>query len=199
MSIHRHCALRQAGLTMVELVMFIVIISVGIAGILIAMDVATRRSADPLARKQALAIAEALLEEVQMMPFTLCEPDEFVADASPCPRNEAIGPEGPLAGMNQPALEVRGSLNAPFDNVNDYNGLVVAGGDSDLGNSPIVTVPAGYTATVVVTGQPGLGVAGQTLPQAAVLQITVTVSYGNESIVLEGYRTRYAPDAAVIQ
>jgi len=67
---------RERGLSLVELVVFIVIVSAAVAGVLGVMDVTTRSSADPLIHKQALAIAEAVLEEVQLQPFTYCDPDD---------------------------------------------------------------------------------------------------------------------------
>jgi len=67
---------RQGGLSLVELVVFIVIVSVSIVGIFLVLNLATRTSADPVARKQALAIAESLLEEIELMPFTFCDPDD---------------------------------------------------------------------------------------------------------------------------
>ena len=66
----------QAGATLVELVVFIVVVSVAVAAVLLAMNAVTRGSPDPMMRKQALAIAEALLEEVELMPFTFCDPDD---------------------------------------------------------------------------------------------------------------------------
>ena len=62
--------LRQRGISLIELIMFIVIISIALAGILLVMNRVTSNSADTLIRKQSLAIAESLLEEVQLMPFT---------------------------------------------------------------------------------------------------------------------------------
>lgn len=192
MSTHKQSRRRQrgqAGISLIELVMFIAIVGVGIAGILSVMNVTTKASADPLQRKQALAIAEAMLEEVSLMPFTTCDPDGFVSETV-CNQPEGIGPE---AG---PPAESRGSLSAPFDNVNDYNGFVLAPGAADIGNAAAVTVPAGYQATVAVTSDGTFGPGGAILPMNEVLRIAVTVAYsgGAESIVLEGYRTRYAPN-----
>jgi len=56
----------QAGISLIELVMFIVIVSVGVVGILSVMNVTTKSSADPMIRKQALAIAESVLEEIEL-------------------------------------------------------------------------------------------------------------------------------------
>jgi MSHA pilin protein MshD len=64
------------GLSLIELVVFIVIVSAAVAGIVGVISVTTRASVDPLIHKQALAIAEAVLEEVQLQPFTYCDPDD---------------------------------------------------------------------------------------------------------------------------
>ncbi|MDH4451485.1 MAG: prepilin-type cleavage/methylation domain-containing protein [Rhodoferax sp.] len=52
------------GFTLIELLVFVVVVSVGLAGILVVMNTVVKSSADPLARKQALALAESVLEEV---------------------------------------------------------------------------------------------------------------------------------------
>ena len=59
----------QRGFSLVELILAIVIVSVGLAASLIPIIVATKSSADPLVRKQSLAIAESLLEEIELKPF----------------------------------------------------------------------------------------------------------------------------------
>ena len=58
----RECA--QAGFTLVELIVFIVIVSVAVVGVLTVMNVTVKASADPLLRKQTIAMSEAVLEEV---------------------------------------------------------------------------------------------------------------------------------------
>ncbi len=60
----------ERGISLIELIMFIVIVSVGLAGLMMAMDPATKNSADPVIRKQALTIAESLLEEIEQKVFT---------------------------------------------------------------------------------------------------------------------------------
>jgi len=63
----------QRGVTLIELIVFIVIVGVGLAGVLSALNVSVRGSADPLRPKQALAIAEGLLEEIMTKNYT--DPD----------------------------------------------------------------------------------------------------------------------------
>ena len=72
----RRPLVRQHGLTLIELVVFIVIVGVAVAGILSVMMVTTSHSADPQRRKQALAIAEGLLEEIELARFTYCDPSD---------------------------------------------------------------------------------------------------------------------------
>jgi len=179
---------RQAGISLVELILFIVIVSVALAGILLVMNQVGGHSADPLIRKQALAIAESLLEEVELMPFTFCDPDDANAgtalnDAGCVGVNQdnAGGVLGPV-----PAGEVRAAGLLPFDNVADYAGFAM---------NPAVDITGapypGYAAAVAIA-RVGAGFLGAAAADA--LQITVTVvGPGGETIVLDGYRTRYAP------
>jgi MSHA pilin protein MshD len=188
---------RHRGVTLIELVMFIVLVGIAFGALVLAMNTFTRSSADPLTRKQALAIAESLLDEVELMPFTYCDPDD--ANASTATSSgacaslpEALGPE-----TQGGTPETRYSTSIPFDNVNDYNGFsmtpVATNGVRDISNA-VVSGLGSYSASVqVTTAGTELGIADNT----AALRITVTVTPPNgDAIVLQGYRTRYAPQTA---
>ena len=184
---------RSAGFTLIELIMYIIIVSVGVVGILSVLNITVKSSADPMIRKQMLAIAEGLLEEVEMMPFTYCDPtDANVATAaSPtfCASTvESLGPEsGQTRNIN---------LANPFNNVNDYyvsGGLALSSPITDITNSNLA--PAGYSANIQIIPEALNGIASSSAPTAMnVLRIAVTVSHGGDSLTLEGYRTRYAPN-----
>jgi MSHA pilin protein MshD len=181
---------RQAGISLIELIMFIVIVSVGIAGILSVMNVTSKASADPMVRKQALAIAEALLEEIELQPFTYCDPTDanaatatgaFVGAGGCLTTAESVGP--------QPAGETR-TGSPQFNNVGDYGGYSM---------SPIVDITGAavaglgaYSATVTIAQA---GNAFGLADNGEALQIKVQVQAGNEDITLTGYRFRYAPNA----
>lgn len=175
-----------SGFTLIELIAFIAIIGISVAGVLLSFDTAARGSADPVVRKQALAIAESLLEEIQQMPFTYCDPDDpavttAVSPAS-CATVEAIGPE---------AGESRYSAATPFDNVNDYHGYDTAeapAGIKDLSGAPIGGL-ALYNAVVSVSNA---ALAGVPAGEALLIQVTVTAP-GNVTVTLGAYRTRHAP------
>ena len=53
---------RTSGFTLIEVIMFIVIISVALTGVLAALNLTTKSSADPLIRKQMMTIAETLVD-----------------------------------------------------------------------------------------------------------------------------------------
>jgi MSHA pilin protein MshD len=100
---------RQAGFTLIELIIFIVVVSAGLAGILMVMDVSVKSSADPMVRKQTVAIAESMLEEIMLKAYE--DPDGLpnVVEAS----------------------------RALFDDVDDYAGYSTASGMVDMGGAPI--------------------------------------------------------------
>ena len=62
--------LRQSGISLIELIMFIVIVSIALTGIMLGMNQITMHSADTLLSKQALTAAESLLEEIEAQTFS---------------------------------------------------------------------------------------------------------------------------------
>jgi MSHA pilin protein MshD len=60
----------QLGLTLIELVISMMIIGIAVVGILSVMTQTTRHSADPMIQHQAVAIAEAYLEEILTKSYT---------------------------------------------------------------------------------------------------------------------------------
>jgi MSHA pilin protein MshD len=185
----------EHGISLIELIVFIVIVSTAVAAVLGALSMATRASADPLIQKQALAIAEALLEEVELMPFTYCDPDDPNAatalNAAGCTAGgaevigaETVAPYGP---------ESRFSGTTPFDNVNDYHTYSMVG-ITDITGAAIAGL-ANYTAGVTVANQ-ALGAITAASGEALLITVTVSGPPGsNTTVVLDGYRVRYAPNA----
>ncbi|NVD74496.1 hypothetical protein HUX88_28840 [Duganella sp. BJB1802] len=176
----------QSGLSLVELIMFIVIVGIAVVGVLQVLGFGARSSPDPMRRKQALALAEGMMEEVRLARFTFCDANDPAAEQpdtvnpAKCTIPEVLG------------LEVN-NIGRPFDNVSDYAGTYTT---DAAGNA----FPAGYQAVVAIAPDATLGPAGAQIPSDAtsanmnVLHITVTVTYtGGDPVVLDGYRTRYAP------
>ncbi|MBS1170048.1 MAG: hypothetical protein H6R01_966 [Burkholderiaceae bacterium] len=181
---------RQAGLTLVEVIMFLIILSVGVAGLMGVMNTMLKSSADPMLRKQALAIAESLLEEIELQPFTYCDPDDANAATATVAAVGANGCATTVQGIGPTAGETRYSETDRFDNVGDYGGFKMTG-INDLTNTPIGRL-GGYNAEVKIEAVATGGVAADD-----VLRIDVTVTPpGSDAITLTGYRFRYAPRIA---
>ena len=192
----------QRGVTLIELVIFIVVVSIAVVGLLQIFARTTASSADPQLRKQALAIAEAMLDEIEGARFTFCDPlADPAADmaSNAAPFNSTTNPTGCTTPQNVSATVP--ASGRPYYNVSDYvrsfNVPVVYAADA-AGNS----FPAGYAVSVAINPDAGLGPANAMLPSDAtpinmnVLRITVTVTYAtNQQLVLAGYRTRYAGNA----
>ncbi len=197
---------RQSGITLVELIVFIVIVSIAAAGVLLVMNNISGSSSDPLLHKQSLAIAESLLEEIEAMPMTFCEPTDPNAAT-------ATSPAGCSPGMSQdvtvgpvPASETRYNSADPFDNVSDYGGCQMntgaanacdssgTNGIRDILNNAIAGL-GGYSASVALaTAGAGFIGGGAAAGDALLITVTITAPDGTQ-VRLDGYRTRYAPNS----
>ncbi|MRW83850.1 type II secretion system protein [Pseudoduganella sp. FT26W] len=196
----------QRGLTIVELVIFIVIVGIAAAVLMQVMNLANKSSTDPARRKQALLIAEAYMEEVQQAQFTACDPSDAnaatITDPNQCAVRERFGPEPgnvrPFDNINDyvPQNYVPGNAVRAFA-VTDSSGNLV---DADVSGNPLGagTVGgnlSGITTTLALNPVISLGGVSSTLNNMTVMQITITTTYGpGQSVTLDGYRTRYAPE-----
>lgn len=183
----------QRGITLIEQIMFILIVSVGVIGLIAVMNPAIRASADPMLTKQFVAIAESLLNEILHQPFTWCDPDD--ANASTAQSYAGCASNAQNAMGPTPAGETRnGGVGAVFDNIRDYHNFKM----DDIADPSGTWFVAGYRAEISVAEAGGLfGLAND-----VALAVTVTVCRttspssdcaGRESFALTGYRFRYAP------
>jgi Tfp pilus assembly protein PilV len=139
---------KSRGLSLVELIMFIVIVSAAVAGIISVIDITTRSSADPMTRKQALAIAEAVLEEVQLQPFTYCDPDDPAAATADL-AGGAIS-IGTIASASGPSGGGNSTLDVTGVNLTGRNAVVVFVGYNNDGNETVTSAvidPGGASQT----------------------------------------------------
>lgn len=154
--------INNRGVTLVELIVAMVVISVALTGVLLVINYTTGHSADPVLRHQAIAIAEAYMEEITLKSYN--DPDT----GNPCPAREA-------------------SRNL-YDNVCDYNGLINIGAE-DQNGTPIGGL-ANYSVSVVVSNpEVPFGPAGSPV-NGLRINVTVTDPAG-ESLTLTGFRANY--------
>ena len=150
-------------MTLIELIVAIVIISIALAGVLLAFTTTVRHSADPMVRKQMSAIADEMMEEILLKPFA-------------------------VAANVAPAVCARDTYNDVRDyngysavNICDIAGAVVLSG---YGVSVSVSPPAASPVS--------LSVASGVVPATDQLTVRVNVTHGSDSYLLTGWRTCYA-------
>ena len=171
----------ERGFTLIELIVFIVVVSAGLAGILSVMNTTVQFSAEPMARKQAMVLAESILEEVVQKDYA----DTDLLDPT----------------LNPKATHVKGTLRTPLrddddcimdddcdvehyimDDVDDYHGTtesIFTDWPASL-NDYKVNIEVVKTQWSVITS-----------PKVPVKKITVTVTGGGHTISLSGYRADY--------
>lgn len=106
------------GFTLVEMILAVVIIGIGVAGLMMAFSSTVKNSSDPVVNKQLLAIAEEMIEEVELKPFKSC----VAKSGSGCAR-------------------------AGFTQIADYNGYTTSGQICDIDGAPIAAL-TGYSVDV---------------------------------------------------
>lgn len=168
-AIRRH----QWGVSLVELIVFIVIVSVAVVGLLSVLNLTAAKSSDPVLRKQALALAEATMEEVLAKYYK----NDAVDSVGCTPTTTPISCRLPTSSTATVAVD-----RANYNDVDDYNGWDLSPPYQQDGTA--LTILTGYTVKIDVVAD--------TLNTVAVKKVTVTVTAaGGEAITLVGYRTNH--------
>ena len=135
----------QRGFTLIEVIIFIVVVAAGLAGILSVSNTVVKSSADPVVRKQAVALADSILEEVLQKEYS--------------------DPDGVQGGE---------TTRATMDDVDDYNGktetLFNSGSNGGVGGWPATL--DGYAVKITVSGDTAV-VGSATFPAKRV-EVTVS-------------------------
>ena len=180
--------------------MTIVVLGIGLAGLMVLYSQVTRASVDPMVRKQALAIASSLLEEVELKAFTYCDPDDAnvltATSTAGCTSGAHVDGMGP--DTTPPSVTAETRYTEPrFDHVNDYNTFSMGSGtanpDIKTVSGTVIPELADYSASVSVEATSPVDLAG--VAPGDELKITVLVSHvpSGVTVRLQGYRLRYAP------
>jgi MSHA pilin protein MshD len=153
---------RQQGFSLVEVILFMVVVSVALISLVQAFNLANVGSADPVLRRQSLAIAQGLLDEISFKDF-----------------------ENPAGGYSGTAGDPNEFERSQFDDLMDYHGFEQTG-IRTLDNT-LVTGLENYAVSVEVADD-----TINTDPSTPAKRIRVTVTDpANRELVLETYRANY--------
>jgi MSHA pilin protein MshD len=186
---------RQRGFSLIEVVVFIVVLGIAFVGMLVLYNRVTSASVDPMVRKQALAIASSLLEEIELHAYTFCETSDPNVYTAPNLAGCTTG-EAKVLGENR-----YGPLR--FDNVKDYDGFCMGPGLPACSDT-VITTAAGATVAGLESYRVDVAIVqiaaselGADVPATDALRITVTATHQPTGITtkLQGYRVRYAPNS----
>lgn len=165
-----------SGFTLIEVLVTIVVVGIAASAIISVFISTVRSSADPLIQQQAIAIAEAYMEEIQLK--------QFCQDAAPPMTTPP--PKAPPGCASETGVS-EGESRATYNDVQDYNSLI----DSEVRDQDGVAIAelAAYSVTVVVSAA-ALGSITQLSANA--MRIDITVDHAAiEPITLSGFRTNY--------
>jgi MSHA pilin protein MshD len=194
-------------MSLIEVVVFIIVFGIGLAGLVVLFNQMTQAGVDPMVRKQTLAIASSLLEEIELRPFTYCDPDDpkvYTATAATTAEcTSATHVESCCGPDTLPASSAETRYAIPrFDNVNDYHGFEMGSGTASPGiktaNSDGTTSIGALSAYAVrVTVAEAGGALPGGVPASEALRISVTATHvpTGLTVSLDGYRLRYAPNS----
>ncbi|MBY0572430.1 MAG: type II secretion system protein [Undibacterium sp.] len=174
---------RMRGVTLIELIMFMLIISIAIIGITRIMNLTGVASADPILEKQALAIAESMLDEIELQAFTICDPDDANVAIAQAGTDCGGAPQISIASVPTSTAGETRTGNPRFDHVADYNGLDLTG-ITDLQG---VAIPGLQTYRVRVSE------VANPVGDEIRIDVRVTNTANPVDVSLTGYRYRYAP------
>jgi MSHA pilin protein MshD len=188
-------------MSLIEVVVFIVVLGIALAGILALYNRLTSAGVDPLVRKQALAIASSLLEEIELRGFTYCDPDDpkvYTAAAGTAAQCTGSAYVENIGAETLPSSTIETRYAEPrFDNVSDYDGFTMAAGAIRTIDDPTPIPGLGNYSVLANVQDIAAGELGGGVPVGEALRITVIATHQPTGLTvsLQGYRLRYAPNS----
>lgn len=153
------------GFTLIEMVVFIVVISVALSSTLLLFNQSTVQSVEPISQSRALQCAKAKLEEISLRKYSGSSPTGGI----------------PACGSGQTGAVACEGIGASteFDDIGDYHNQI----DTSLTNCSI-------TVTVSQANS-DLSVGGLNSAHVVLRRIDVEASSGKSIIKLSSYRGNY--------
>ena len=195
---------RHRGFTLIDVLVLIVLLGTVAGSLTVLFGKLAAQSAETMRARQALSVAQALLNEIRAMPFTYCDPQDARATLATGAFTGGTGCASTVDGLGPEPGETRYNAGNRYDGVSDYQGFTMpgagcAGGLCDIAGNLLNGVGsplAGCSARVAVTPQAMPGAAALDAngrPQALRISVTLSCPAMADTLV-EGMRLRHAPN-----
>ena len=170
MRINAYKTSNQSGISLIELIIFIVIISISFTAISLVYVSTTRSGSDPLIRIKSVELAQIMMNEILLKKY-----DEVSPAGGGCVDTSAVAgstrcPSGPTA---EPFLDDAETNRTSFDDVDDYHNQLYCGDNVlaentacpaltcqdlvDESGADITALYAGFSVCTIVTSTGGVG------------------------------------------
>ncbi len=169
---------RQKGVTLIELVISIVILSIALVAVMNSFSVSMKHSADPLWRNKTLKLAQLYLDEILSKNYDHATPVGGVPPVA-APLCTGLGPE-------------TGETRATFNDVDDYHNYGITDPSDARPTSLTTALHASYdnyTATVTVSCD-GTTVGASGNNHAKKITLTITPP-GQSAVVFAAYKGNF--------
>ncbi|QJC58051.1 hypothetical protein HC248_03395 [Polaromonas vacuolata] len=97
----------ERGFTLIEMIIFLVVVSVAMAGLLQVMAVAVKFSALPLQRKQAVEMAQGLLQEMVQKDYSEIVTPPAQSSVNGLQASVLVSDAGALGSASTPLVETK--------------------------------------------------------------------------------------------
>jgi MSHA pilin protein MshD len=177
---------RQRGFSLIETVIFIVIVGVAVAGMVTVFTTNVAHSPEPLLRQKAVALANFYMDEILRKKWNEASP----AGGGCVNTGSGKCPAGPAAI----AIGTDGDTRANFDDIDDYNGVNDA---TPVDQSGIALANFnGYSVTVAVSSGTALdpltsGSRDIDASDTLMIVVNVMVVATGDTISLTAYRGNF--------
>ena len=210
----RPLPLKVTGVTLIEMVIFIVIVGVAVTGVMSVYINVSRNSAVPMVKMRSIELAQSFLEEILLKAYDDNTPNgggcvRYPAGSSNCP---VPGGAPDAASPTLATFGAEGESRMNFDDVDDYHNLAYCGNNTtdadalctspcqditDDADNSLINEYAGYTVCIRLSfagtelNSVAPGTSTSVLAEDAKRIDVIVTDHLNSRVVLSAYRLNF--------